>query len=597
MNITQSIEENFKDYAAEVIQRRALVSVYDGLKPSARQIFYALHTDGIVHKKNYVATQKAIGSGMRFYTHGDASLLGIMMRAGQPFNTRYPLVDVKGAFGTLTKSGDWAAPRYTKMKMSEIASHMFTSIEKGTIDKWYDNYDDTEQFPAVLPCLGFWPLVQGSMGIGVALASSIPAFNLKEMNTALINLLWGESFDLPMPDFPVGGTLINASEVRESLMNGTGRAAKIRATIEYDAKEHMLFISEIPPLTYTDKICQELDLLMEDPTCGFDRVVDSSASMVKIKIWLTKTAQPDFVISRLYKETSLQNAYSINMTMLDGGTPKVFSLPDAMQKHLEHELKCYRRAFEYDLTKLQARLHIIEGYILACSNIEEVIQVIKSSKSKADANTNLQKNYKLTSKQAEAVLKLALSRLASLEVEKFVNEQKELISNISHIEIILSDESLIKKEVEAGLRNVMNKFSDNRRTRITNLVDEETTRVLYFTKEGKAYLNKPKTGQVVSTITSGLPYIGVTKKGVAMRSSDVPKSAKKIFNVAADDELIGVFHAQEKDYLIVYSREKNYRCTPISSLNKGKTTLSLSDLVQVCISSEKITKSEFQKRK
>lgn len=595
MNITQSVQENLKDYAGEVIQRRALVSVYDGLKPSARQIFYALHTDKMTHKKHRISTMKAVGSGMRFYTHGDTSLIGILMRAGQPFNTRYPLADIEGAYGTLTESGNWAAPRYTKIRLSEIASHMFTSIEKNTIDKWYNNYDDTEKYPAILPCLGYWPLINGSMGIGVGLASSIPSFNLREMNTALINLLWNKEFDLPMPDFCGGGTLINAKEVRESLLEGNGKAAKIRAKIDYDAKKHTLTVTEIPPLTYTNKICAELEAMMEDD-CGYDRFLDTSSDAPSIIIWLKKSAQPDLVISRLYKETSLQNTYSINMTMLDGGTPKVFSLPEAMQKHLEHEIECYKKSFQYDLDKIQARLHIVRGYINACASIEEVISTIKASASKSEASKNLQRDFTLTAIQAEAVLKLTLSRLASMEVQKFIDERNELIAEVVRIEEILRNPDLVKKEVEKGLRTVMTKFSDTRRTRVLDLVNEDNTRVLYFTATGKAYLNKPKKEAVVATVTTGMPYIGITKNGIAMRSNDVPKSAKNIFKVAADDTLMAVYPATDLDYLIVYSRDKKFRCTQIKQLNKGKTTLSLSDLTQVLVSPEKMTKAEFTKK-
>lgn len=596
MNLSNAVQENFKDYAAEVILRRALVNVVDGLKPSARQIFYALHTDKFTHKNPAKSTVKLVGSGMRFYTHGDSSLVGILMRSAQPFSLRYPLIDVEGSFGNLTEAATWASPRYTKARLSEIASYMFKNIEKETISKWYYNYDDTEQFPSTLPCLGFWPLVEGSMGIGVALASSIPAMNLKEVNTALIEMLWGRSAEVPMPDFPTGATLINAKEVRESLLNGTGAAAKVRAVISYNEKENYLTVSEIPPLTYTNKICKELEELLKDPQCGIDRFLDITGEKPEIKIYLTKTAQIQQVIARLYKETSLQNTYSINMTMLDGSKPKVFGIFEAMRRHLEHEEECYLRAFTYDLEKLKNRLHIIEGYIIACANIEEVVRIIKSSPTSARAKENLITKFILSSEQTDAILKLTLSRVAALEVKKFLAEKRELEVEIERIALIINDNTLLKKEIENGLREVMTSFGDPRRTKILNLSEEDTGRLMYFTKSGAVSLSRPKSEAIVNTIMSGSPYLGVTKKGLVFRSEDVPMRTKNIFAVESTDEIISAYAAQEEDFLIIYSQDKSFRCIPISSLNKKKTTLPLTDIVDAYVSNVKITKAEYRKK-
>lgn len=596
MNLSQAVQDNFKDYAAEVIQRRALINVCDGLKPSARQIFYALHTDKFTHKNPPKSTVKLVGSGMRFYTHGDSSLEGILMRSAQPFNMRYPLIDVEGNFGNLTEAGTWAAPRYTKSRLSEIASYMFKNIEKETISKWYNNYDDTEQFPATLPCLGFWPLIEGSMGIGVALASSVPAFNLKEMNTALIEMLWNRPVIIPMPDFPTGATLVNAKEVRNSLINGTGASAKIRATISYNTKENYLTITEIPPLTYTNKICKELEELIKDTQCGIDRFLDVTGEKPEIKIYLTKTAQTEQVIARLYKETSLQNNYSINMTMLDGSSPKVFGLLDAMRRHLEHEQDCYKRGFLFDLEQLKARLHIIEGYIIACANIEEVIAIIKKSSTSANAKENLITRFALSIKQADAILKLTLSRIAALEVKKFMDEKDQLESEIARITLIINDVNLLKMEVEKGLREVMNKFGDVRRTKIVDLSEEDTGRLMYFTKAGKCSLSKPKTEPIISIIMAGTPYLAITKSGIVYRNDEIPARSKTVFSIDDDDEIIAIRPAFEEEFLVVYSEDKSFRCIPVSSLNKKKTTLALSDIIDAYISLTRVTKVEYKRK-
>ena len=220
------IEEGFSQYAGAVLQSRALVDVRDCLKPSARQIFYCLYTDKFLPSKPFKKTLKAIGSAARMYIHGDSSCEGVIMRAGQPFAMRYPLVEVEGNEGNLMASGNWAAPRYTASRLSDFSVKLFDSIEKETITEWRDNYDDTEQYPAVLPSKGFYNIVNGTMGIGVGAASSIPQFNIKEVNKALEILLLNPDADFNeivcLPDFATGALLLNEKEVRQALKDGQG---------------------------------------------------------------------------------------------------------------------------------------------------------------------------------------------------------------------------------------------------------------------------------------------------------------------------------------------------------------------------------------
>ena len=318
------IEESFKQYAGAVIQSRALVDSRDCLKPSARQIFYCLYTDKFIHSKPFNKTLKAIGSAFRMYIHGDSSAEGIIMRAGQPFAMRYPLVDVEGSFGNIQESGNWSAPRYTGARLSELSNYLFNNIDKDTITNWRDNYDDTEQYPTILPSMGFYNLVNGTSGIGVGLASSIPQFNITELNNALIHLLWhpDASFDelYCAPDFATGGLLLNESEVKESLKKGTGKACKLRAVVEYDNAERCFTVTEIPYSVYTNTICEQLEKIIEsDENPGIDRFNDLSKQTPNFKIYLTKTARPNKVLTYLYKNTSLQYHYGINMTMLENG--------------------------------------------------------------------------------------------------------------------------------------------------------------------------------------------------------------------------------------------------------------------------------------
>ena len=244
--LTPIIKQSFTNYAGAVLQSRALVDVRDCLKPSARQIFYCMYTDKFVHSKPFKKTLKAIGSAMRMYIHGDSSCEGVIMRAGQPFAMRYPLVEVEGSFGNLMDSGNWAAPRYTSSRLSDISNALFSDIDKETISEWRDNYDDTEQYPTVLPSVGFYNIVNGTMGIGIGAASSIPQYNINDVNKALITLLWNEDASFEeiycIPDFATGAILINEEQVKESMKKGTGFACKLRSVVEFDSKERCFIV-------------------------------------------------------------------------------------------------------------------------------------------------------------------------------------------------------------------------------------------------------------------------------------------------------------------------------------------------------------------
>lgn len=478
MELTPVIKQSFTQYAGAVLQSRALVDVRDCLKPSARQIFYALYTDKFVHNKPYKKTLKAVGSLSRFYIHGDSSAVGVLMRAGQPFAMRYPIVDVKGNAGTLIESGNWAHQRYTESRLSEVTSTIFEDIEKNTVQEWRDNYDDTEQYPAVLPSKGFYNIVNGTMGIGIGAASSIPQFNINDVNNALIHLLQNPDCSFEeiycAPDFATGAILLNESEVKESLKNGTGFACKLRSVIEFDTGERCFVVKEVPYSVYTNTICKELETLLDsEENPGIERFNDLTGISPNIKIYLAKKANPDKVLKYLYKNTSLQYYYGINMTMLDNGRfPKVFTWKEALQAHIDHEKIIYRRGFEFDLAKIKARLHIINGLLIALARIEEVVETIKKSSSTAAANINLQKNFLLDELQAKAILDMKLSRLAHLEVTKLEKEKKELEEEAAKIEEILNNEELFNQQLILGWKKVAAKFGDARRTKILNIESE-----------------------------------------------------------------------------------------------------------------------------
>ena len=485
-NLKPIIEQSMTQYAGAVLQSRALVDARDCLKPSARQIFYCMDKYKYTAAKPFQKTMAAIGDAMKhFYIHGDSSCEGIIMRAGQSFAMRYPLVEVKGNGGTLLASGNWAAPRYTEARLSKLAAYLFDDIDKETIEDWRDNYADNEQYPSVLPTKGFYNIVNGSQGIGIGMACSIPQYNLKELNNALIHLIDNPDCSFEeiycAPDFATGAILYNEEDVKNSMRDGYGYACKLRSVVEFDAKERCFVVTEIPYGVYTDTISGQLEEIVNgEDNPGIERFNDLTGARPLIKIYLGKKANPDKVLKYLYKNTSLQYHYGINFTMLDQGRfPKVFTWKELLQSHINHERVVYRRAFEFDLNKIKNRIHIIDGLLICMANIEEVVQTIRSSVSTAAASEALQKKFLLDAEQAKAVLDMKLSRLAHLEVQKLENEKKDLEAKAKEIENILNNEELFKEEIKKGWREVAAKFSDPRRTKILNIVkeDEEPTEI------------------------------------------------------------------------------------------------------------------------
>ena len=500
------IENSFTQYTGAVLQSRALIDVRDGLKPSARQIFYSMLSRKLTSANPHKKTANAVGMAMAdFYIHGDSSCEGVIMRAGQNFAMRYPLVDVKGNAGSLMESGNWAAMRYTESRLSKLTDVLFADIDKDTITEWRDNYDNTKQFPAVLPTKGFYNIVNGSMGIGVGLACSIPQYNLRELNNALIHLIDNPDCDFNeiycAPDFATGAILYNESDVKESMKNGTGFACKLRSVVEFDSKERCFVVTEIPYGVYTNTICGQLEEIVNgEDNPGIERFNDLTGSTPLIKIYLAKKANPDRVLKYLYKNTFLQYHYGINFTMLDNGRfPRVFGWKEMLQSHIDHERLVYRRAFEFDLNKIKSRIHIIDGLLICMARIEEVIQTIRNSASSAAASTALQQNFLLDEAQAKAVLDMKLSRLAHLEVKKLENERAELQTKAEAIEKILNDEELFKEEIKKGWREVASKFGDARRTKIINISkdDEEPTETkslqISMTNQNNIYLSETST--------------------------------------------------------------------------------------------------------
>lgn len=554
-NLTPIIKDSFLQFSGAVLQSRALSDARDNMKPSARQIFYCMYTDGFTHNKPFKKTLKAIGSAFRVYIHGDSSAEGIIMRAAQPFAYRYPLVETEGSYGTLMSANSYAAPRYTSSRLSELADYLFADLDKDTIDEWRDNYDDTEKYPMVLPCKGFFPIVNGNFGLGVGMSASIPQYNLKEVNEALIKLLWNPDISFEeiyvAPDFATGAILLNADDVKESHRTGRGSACKLRSVVSFDPKERCLIVTEIPYMVYTNTICEELESIVngeENP--GIDRFNDLTGEKPLIKIYLSKNANPDKVLRYLFKNTSLQSYYGVNFTILENGRyPKVFNWKQLLQAHLDHERTVYIRGFNFDLKKINARLHIIEGLLRAISIIDEVIQTIKQSQDSKSANRALQSLLNIDENQAKAILDIKLSKLAHLEITKLENEQSTLIKEKSRIEAIINDDVLLKKEIEKGLREVTAKFGDNRRTKILNISKEEEEPTEIRTLQ-VSLTNKNR----IYTMESSTLY--TQKKGTVGKKIKLDK----------DEYIMSTCLVQTDEEVLFFTQEGNYYHCPASKL-------------------------------
>lgn len=506
-NMEEVLSSAFLEYAGYNLQRRAIPDARDGLKWGARQLLHAQMLGKFTYNKPFKKAIKSVSQAMGFsYVHGDASAYGTFIRMAKPFVMNVPLQEAKGNYGTLINPDDHSASRYVEMRGSAAAAALLKDLDKDTILEWEDTYDLEGKFPKVLPAKGFWNLVNGCISIGSGMSCSIPPLNLRETNEALIKLLWNPNISdeelIVFPDFPTKATILNRDEVFNSLKNGTGFACKIRAKVEWDNAERCFIVKELPYSTYTNTICKELaGIINEEPEVGIIDIADYTGTEPDLRIYLKKTANPDKVLRYLYKNTSLENHFSINMTVLDKGiTPKVMGQRELFQSHLDHEREVYIRGFEFDLKKIRARIHIIEGLLKAYDAIDEVIQTIKTSASSTVANEALRKLLGIDEIQAKAILDLKLARLSKLDINKLCNEKSDLEKEKARIESILNDDTLLKKEIENGLREVAEKFGNARRTKILNLQennDEEPIErkqlSLAFTNEGAIFVSETST--------------------------------------------------------------------------------------------------------
>ncbi len=472
--ITTELRESYLDYAMSVIVGRALPDVRDGLKPVHRRVLWVMWESGLTHQAKYRKSANVVGAVMgAYHPHGDTAIYDSIARMAQDFSLRYPLVDGQGNWGDI--DGDPpAAMRYTECRLSSIATTLLADIDKDTVD-FIANYDDTKKEPTVLPAKLPNLLVNGSDGIAVGMATKIPPHNLGEVVDAtsyLIENPKATAEDLMQfikgPDFPTGGIIYNAKGIKEAYATGRG-GITVRGTAEIDEKR--IVISEIPyQVNKADLIIKMAELVGDKRVNGIRDIRDESDrnDPVRIVIELKNDAVPQKVMNQLWRFTDLQKDFHLNMVALteNGLQPEILSVKDVLVGFLKHREEVVTRRTKFDLDKAKERAHILEGLVKALANIDKVIATIKKSKSREDAQANLIKQFKLTVRQADAILEMRLQSLAALERLKIEEELKEKRKLIKELEELLGDPKKIKALIKGELQDLKKDFGDERRTRI-----------------------------------------------------------------------------------------------------------------------------------
>ena len=482
--INKEMKDSYIDYAMSVIVSRALPDVRDGLKPVHRRILYGMSGLGVTPDKPHKKSARIVGEVMgKYHPHGDFSIYDAMVRLAQPFNIRYTLVDGHGNFGSVDGDGA-AAMRYTEARMTPLALQMLRDIEKDTVD-FTPNFDGEEKEPVVLPARFPNLLVNGSNGIAVGMATSIPPHNLGEVIDATVKLIDEPEATVDDlikivkgPDFPTGAMIMGKTPVREAYRTGQGKAV-VRAVTEIEEGSHgkqQIVVTEIPYQVNKARLIEKIaDLVRDKRVEGITAIRDeSNRKGMRIVIELKRDTNANIVLNRLYKHTQLQDSISMIMLALVDGKPKILNLREMISEYLKHQKEVVTRRTIYDKKKAEARAHILEGYLIALDNIDEIIRIIRNSYN--DAKEKLMERFELSEIQAQAILDMQLRRLQGLEKEKIQNEYEELLKKIAYYAELLADEHKLMGVVKDELLEIKDKWADKRRTKIkadAQEIDEE----------------------------------------------------------------------------------------------------------------------------
>ncbi len=475
INIEEEMKKSYIDYSMSVIVARALPDVRDGFKPVHRRILYGMLGIGNTSSNPYKKCARVVGEVLgKYHPHSDASVYGALVRMGQSWNMRYMLVDGQGNFGSVDGDSP-AAMRYTECRLSKMGEHIMDDLEKDTVDM-DPNFDDTLTEPSVMPTKIPNLLVNGGNGIAVGMATNMPTHNLCEVIDGCCAYIDNPDIDtdglmqyIQAPDFPTGAYIYGLQGVRQAYETGRGRIVmRAKSEIESGDTHDKIVVTEIPyGVNKADLVAGIADLVKEGKITGISNVNDESGRQgMRIVVDVKRDANANVILNKLYKMTAMQSSFSVNSIALVNGRPRLLTLKECVKYFVEHRHDVTIRRTKYDLKKAQERAHILEGLIIACDNIDEVVRIIRASKTPSDAQRNLEKRFDLDELQSKAIVDMRLSQLTGLRIDQLHAEFEELERQIAYFEQILSDPELCKKVMKDDLQEVKEKYGDERRTEI-----------------------------------------------------------------------------------------------------------------------------------
>ena len=492
IDIEKEMKQSYIDYSMSVIVARALPDVRDGFKPVHRRVLFGMNELGNTSNKPYKKSARIVGEVLgKYHPHGDSSVYFAMVRMGQDWSLRYPLVDGQGNYGSIDGASP-AAMRYTEARLSRIAEEMLRDIDKETVD-FQKNFDDTLDEPVVLPTRIPNLLVNGASGIAVGMATNMPPHNLTETINGIIAYIDNREITIEelmqyikAPDFPTGGYIYGYNGVKEAYETGRGRIViRSKAEIETEGNREKIIVSEIPYGVNKAELIKNIAELVEDKRIdGISNVNDESdRSGMRIVVDIKKDANSSVVLNKLYKLTALQSSFSVNNIALLKGRPVTLNLKQLIEAFVDHRHEVVIRRTQYDLRKAEERAHILEGLIIACDHIDEVVQIIRSSKSPEEARTRLMERFSLTEIQASAIVDMRLRQLTGLMQDKLHEEYKNLMDQIDYFHKILSDEAVCMQVVKDELIEIRDKYGDERKTQIIYSSEEFNAEDFYADDE------------------------------------------------------------------------------------------------------------------
>jgi len=599
VDISHEMKKSYIDYAMSVIVSRALPDVRDGLKPVHRRILYSMYELGLAPEKGYRKCARIVGDVLgKYHPHGDTAVYDALVRLAQDFSIRYTLVDGHGNFGSV--DGDSAAAmRYTEAKMNKITLEMLRGINKNTVD-FVPNFDGEEKEPSVLPSRFPNLLVNGSAGIAVGMATNIPPHNLTEVINGVIMIIDNSEVTINElmtvikgPDFPTAGIILGTSGIKSAYETGRGKIlVRAKAEIEEVKGRNRIIITEIPYQVNKSKLIENMaDLVKNKKIDGISDIRDESdREGMRIVIELKRDANPNVTLNQLYKHTRMQDTFGIIMLSLVDNEPKILNLKQMLVYYLQFQEEIVTRRTKFDLDKAQARAHILEGLKIALDHIDEVIRLIRSSKTTENARNGLMSEFSFSEKQAQAILDMRLQRLTGLEREKIENEYNELVETIKHLKEILENKDMLLKIIKEELIEIRDKYGDQRRTEIQISNDDINIEDLIEEQE------------VIITLT----HTGYVKRISADTYSSQRRGGKGIQAMATkeDDFVEHIFITSTHNHILFFTNKgkvyklKGYEIPEAGRTAKGTNLVNLIPLqgdeqIQAVISFKEVDKEKY----